>query len=70
MYILNFFAEEKLKADNITLYDWVNKERFPTFIKITNGNFHQLLKSGKYIAIAVLEENQIGGLTLHMSEYV
>lgn len=63
------YEEEKFMADNITLYDWVNQERFPTFMKITNGNFYQLLKSGKHIIMAVLEENQIGGLTLHMSEF-
>ncbi|XP_054719575.1 protein disulfide-isomerase TMX3-like [Uloborus diversus] len=62
------FEEELLASDNITLHDWVNKERFPSFIKITNGNFHQLMKTGKYVVMAVLEENQIGGLTLRMSE--
>lgn len=63
------YEEDLLVTDNITLHNWVNKERFPTFVKVTNGNFHQLLRSRKYIAMAVLEENQIGGLTLHMSEF-
>lgn len=29
---------------NITLSDWVNHERFPTFTKVTHGNLHQLWK--------------------------
>ncbi|XP_035227928.1 protein disulfide-isomerase TMX3-like isoform X2 [Stegodyphus dumicola] len=64
-----FRYEETQKSRNKTLYDWVNKERFPSFIKVTHGNFYQLMKSGKYVVIAVLEENQIGGLTLRMSEF-
>lgn len=63
------YDESLVETDNITLNDWVNKERFPTFLKVTNGNFYQLLKTQKYIAMAVLEENLIGGLALRMSEF-
>ncbi|PRD27129.1 UNVERIFIED_CONTAM: tmx3 [Trichonephila clavipes] len=63
------YDEEMLASYNISLRTWVNKERFPAFIKVSPGNFHQLIKTKKYIVIAVLEENQIGGLTLKMSEF-
>ncbi|GBM39110.1 Protein disulfide-isomerase TMX3 [Araneus ventricosus] len=63
------YDEELVESQNISLREWVNKERFPAFIKVSPGNFHQLMKTGKDIVIAVLEENQIGGLTLKMSEF-
>ncbi|XP_067135528.1 protein disulfide-isomerase TMX3 [Centruroides vittatus] len=63
------FDEEEGSLKNITLREWINWERFPAFLKITHGNFYQLLKSGKNIAIAVLEENLIGGLSMKMREF-
>ncbi|GIY91012.1 protein disulfide-isomerase TMX3 [Caerostris darwini] len=63
------YNEEEFMSQNISLREWVNKERFPAFMKMSIGNFHQLLKSGKYLVVAVLEENQIGGLSLKMSEF-
>lgn len=63
------YDEDILLSQNLTLYDWVNRERFPTFMKVTNGNFHQLVKAGKYIAMAILEENQIGKISLKMQEF-
>lgn len=66
--IFFYLSEELLETQNISLHDWVNKERFPVFMKLSPGNFHQVMKTKKYIVIAVLEENQIGGLTLKMTE--
>ncbi|KAG8196511.1 hypothetical protein JTE90_012325 [Oedothorax gibbosus] len=63
------YEEEMLETHNMSLHDWVNKERFPAFIKFTQGNFHQVMKTKKYLVMAVLEENQIGGLTLKMTEF-
>ncbi|XP_055941209.1 protein disulfide-isomerase TMX3-like isoform X2 [Argiope bruennichi] len=63
------YDEDLIDSHNISLRDWVNKERFPAFMKISTGNFHQLLKTGKCVVMAVLEENQIGGLTLKMFEF-
>ncbi|XP_015922648.1 protein disulfide-isomerase TMX3 [Parasteatoda tepidariorum] len=63
------YEDKYLEEDNMTLHNWINKERFPAFIKISHGNFHQLMKTNKYVVMAVLEENQIGGLTLKMSEF-
>ncbi|GFT20048.1 protein disulfide-isomerase TMX3 [Nephila pilipes] len=63
------YDDDMLISYNISLRNWVNKERFPAFIKVSPGNFHQLIKTKKYIVIAVLEENQIGGLSLKMSEF-
>ncbi|XP_076338865.1 thioredoxin-related transmembrane protein 3 [Tachypleus tridentatus] len=65
-----FQFKGKLDAElNTTLKTWINQERFPAFLKVTNGNFPQVLKSEKYIVLAVLEENQIGQLTLKMQEF-
>lgn len=47
---------------------WVNHERFPNMMKITAGNFHQVLKIQKYIVVAVLEEDKVGRLTKVMRE--
>lgn len=44
---------------NSTLFTWINAERFETFPKITRGNIHQLLQTGKYLVLAVVEENKL-----------
>lgn len=63
------FDENGAVEKNITFLDWMNKERFPTFQKITYGNFHQMLKTGRKIVTAVLEENQIGKISMRMQEF-
>lgn len=63
------YDEKAAEEQNMTLYDWVNRERFPTFQKITYGNFYQMLKSGKKVVTAVLEENQVGKVSLKMQEF-
>lgn len=45
---------------------WINHERFPTMVEITPGNFHQVMKTNKFIVLAVLEEDKIGRLTPNM----
>lgn len=48
---------------------WILSERFPSFQRVTHGNFNQLLGTRKLLVAAVLEENQIGKLeTLKMAE--
>lgn len=51
------------------LYTWVAQERFPLFVKVTRGKFHNLLSTKKLVVIAVLEENKIGELTPEMEEF-
>lgn len=63
------YDENNALEQNMTFLDWMNRERFPTFQKITYGNFHQILKTGKKIVMAVLEENQIGKVTMRMQEF-
>jgi len=48
---------------------WINHERFPTMVEITPGNFHQVMKTNKFIVLAVLEEDKIGRLTPNMIQY-
>jgi len=54
---------------NDSLYTWVAQERFPLFVKVTRGKFHNLLSTKKLVVIAVLEENKIGELTPEMEEF-
>ncbi|CAG0888117.1 unnamed protein product [Darwinula stevensoni] len=54
------------KALNETVYQWINHERFPSFLKVNHGNFYQLLKLKKWLVIAVLEEDTLGDLTNEM----
>uniref|UniRef100_A0A4D5RXJ5 Protein disulfide-isomerase tmx3-like isoform x1 n=1 Tax=Ixodes scapularis TaxID=6945 RepID=A0A4D5RXJ5_IXOSC len=66
----SFMYDEGEAAErNTTFLDWMSKERFPTFQKITYGNFYQVLKTGKKIVTAVLEENQIGKISMRMQEF-
>jgi len=48
---------------------WVNHERFPTMVEINPGNFHQVMKTNKFIVLAVLEEDKIGRLSPSMRQY-
>lgn len=54
---------------NETLREWINDERFPTFARITNGNFHLLLRTKKHLVMAVTEENVIGKMSMKMEEF-
>ncbi|XP_037078312.1 protein disulfide-isomerase TMX3-like [Pollicipes pollicipes] len=54
---------------NESLYQFVNTERFTRFMKITTGNFGQLLHTGKLIAIAVTEENPIKRITADQEKF-
>ena len=47
---------------------WVNHERFPTMVEINPGNFHQVMKTNKFIVLAVLEEDKIGRLSPSMRQ--
>ncbi|XP_064466792.1 protein disulfide-isomerase TMX3-like [Ornithodoros turicata] len=63
------YDEKAAEKQNINCYDWMNRERFPTFQKITYGNFYQMLKCGKKVVTAVLEENQVGAVSMKMEEF-
>ncbi|XP_012274366.1 protein disulfide-isomerase TMX3 isoform X2 [Orussus abietinus] len=54
---------------NITLYKWVNAERFPTFPKVTRGNINQLFLTNKNLVLAVVEENQLEEISPDMTEF-
>ena len=49
------------------LREWVNQERFPAFVEMTNGNFHQVMRTRKFIVMAVLEVDKIGRMTQAMT---
>ncbi|KAG8239679.1 hypothetical protein J437_LFUL017232, partial [Ladona fulva] len=52
-----------------TLQDWVNKERFETFMKVTRGNINQVLQTGKYLVLAVLQENKLQDIPSDMLQF-
>ncbi|KAF6203157.1 hypothetical protein GE061_003574 [Apolygus lucorum] len=53
------------KLLNNSLTEWVNAERFATFVKVTKGNFHQYLQTNKYLVLAVVEENKLEEIPEH-----
>lgn len=53
---------------NTSIADWINQERFTQFPKVTRGNINQLLKTGKYLVLAVVEENKLEEVPAHMLE--
>ncbi|XP_046396387.1 protein disulfide-isomerase TMX3 isoform X1 [Ischnura elegans] len=64
--------EEELKGDSLlnnTLHEWVNKERFETFLKVTRGNINQVLQTGKYLVLAVLQENKLQDIPSDMIQF-
>lgn len=48
---------------------WVNSERFPTFPKVTRTNIHKLYMTKKNLVIAVVEENPLEEVPVHMTEF-
>lgn len=51
------------------MYKWINAERFPTFPKVTRGNINQLFLTNKNLVLAVVEENQLEKIPLHMARF-
>lgn len=54
---------------NETIHHWVNVERFVTFPKITRFNIHQLMKTKKYLVVAVVEEDKLNQVATHELEF-
>ncbi|XP_037930839.1 protein disulfide-isomerase TMX3 [Teleopsis dalmanni] len=54
---------------NETIHHWVNVERFITFPKITRYNIHQLLRTKKFLVIAVVEEDKLDHVATHELEF-
>ena len=50
------------------LREWVNHERFPSVVEISAGNFHQVMRTKKFIVMAVLEVDKVGRMTQSMNE--
>jgi len=61
-------AEEWDMDFNTSLTQWINTERFDTFVKVTRSNIHDMLETNKYLVLAVVEENIIEKLSPHHSE--
>ncbi|CAH0770454.1 unnamed protein product [Bemisia tabaci] len=66
-YIFNDWSENE--DLNETLSNWVNHERFATFVKVTRGNFHQLMQIDKFLVIAVIHENKLEEIPPEMVEF-
>lgn len=54
---------------NSTLYRWINQERFETFPKISNENLKDVMKTGKFIVLAVVEENRARNVPTKMLKF-
>ncbi|KAF4528735.1 hypothetical protein B566_EDAN016903 [Ephemera danica] len=66
---VNSNPEERFQVLNNSLHDWINTERFHTFMKITRGNLHQAFASNKFLVLAVVEENKLQDVPSHMIEF-
>lgn len=62
-------SEDELAELNATLHTWVCQEKFLTFPRITIENFYQYQQTGKYLVIAVVEENKLNELITHEQEF-
>ncbi|EDW30436.1 GL17836 [Drosophila persimilis] len=54
---------------NETIFQWVNVERFTLFPKVTRFNIHQLLKTQKYLVLAVVQEDKLSQIATHELEF-
>uniref|UniRef100_A0A1B6MT86 Thioredoxin domain-containing protein n=2 Tax=Graphocephala atropunctata TaxID=36148 RepID=A0A1B6MT86_9HEMI len=62
-------SETSLGGLNASLSEWVNSERFATFVKVTRGNIHQLMKTNKFLVLAVVHENKLQEVPDEMLEF-
>lgn len=64
---LAFFPNSTRQEEglNASLAQWVNRERFGTFPKLTSDAVQELRQTGKYLVLAVVEEFRQGP---HISE--
>ena len=51
------------------LSDWIAKERFPLFVKVSRSNFQELLGTKKFLVMAVVEEDKLGRITEEMESF-
>lgn len=65
----NIISEMNPLEVNETLHHWVNVERFTSFPKITRFNIHQLMKTKKWLALAIVEENKLSEIATHELEF-
>lgn len=69
----HFFYEDiqviEAPALNTSIADWINQERFAQFPKVTRGNLNQLMKTRKFLVLAVVEENKLEEVPAHMLEF-
>ncbi len=65
------FETNDVDGLNITqsLRQWVLRERFPKFVKVTRGRFSHLMSTNKLLVMAVLEENKLGEITPDMEAF-
>ncbi|XP_064541662.1 protein disulfide-isomerase TMX3 [Drosophila montana] len=54
---------------NETIFQWVNVERFTLFPKVTRFNIHQLLKTKKFLVLAVVTEDKLSQIATHELEF-
>ncbi len=54
---------------NETVARWVVENQFEEFLRVSYGNLPLLLKTDKYLALAVLEEDKIGKLSRDMEAF-
>lgn len=54
---------------NETIHQWVNQERFIAFPKISRFNINQLLKTKKYLVVAVVSEDKLSQVATHELEF-
>lgn len=64
----NFTENEWEDNLNSSLHKWVNEERFPTFVKVTRLNINSLMKTKKYLVLAIVEESKVQEIPQHMIE--
>ncbi|XP_074032373.1 thioredoxin-related transmembrane protein 3 isoform X2 [Leptinotarsa decemlineata] len=54
---------------NLSLYNWVNEERFELFPKVTRGTINEIIQTNKYIVLVVVEENRLQQIPADMLEF-
>ena len=60
---------ESPKNISESLQNWILRERFPRFVKVTRGRFGHLMSTNKLLVMAVLEENKLGEITPDMEAF-
>ena len=68
-FVMPPISSDLVESLNETIGQWVVENQFEEFLRVSYGNLPLLLKTNKYLVLAVLDEDKVGKLSKDMEAY-